>query len=56
LIDRFLIIALGISLEEYDKKTVDMNELDEIINEYFMIYVKAPEKGSGRKLIKTMRK
>ena len=47
---------MDISLAEYDKKVVNMEELDEIIGEYFRIFVKEPEKGSARKLIKTIKK
>ena len=56
LIDRYLMITFQLSLEQYDKKVATIDEMDEILNEYFKIYVKEPEKGSVLKILKVLRK
>ncbi len=41
-------------IEEYDKKVVTVDELDDIFIEYFRIFVKDPEKGTIPKILKFM--
>ena len=51
ILDRFFIIALKISHEDYDLKHVSIDELDEILMEYFRIFVREPEKGTATKIL-----
>jgi hypothetical protein len=55
LLDRFFMIVLKISNQEYQNKVMSAQELDELLIHYFRLFLPNPEKGSIEKILKFMR-
>ena len=50
ILDRFLLLATNIKKQQFEKKVVGKEQLDEIVCEYFKIFVENPEKNTIGKL------
>jgi hypothetical protein len=55
LLDRFFMIILKISNEEYQTKVMNKEELDELMINYFKLFLEKPEKGTIDKILKFMK-
>ena len=55
LLDRFFMIVLKISNEEYQTKVMSLQELDELLVQYFRLFLPSPENGSIGKVAKFIR-
>jgi hypothetical protein len=55
LIDRFFMIVLKVTYEQYKQTVLSIDQLDDLLINYFKLFVESPEKGSIVKILKFIR-